>query len=121
MSIDNEVRAALDAHAMWKSRLRNAIATSSCEFVVEDVAKDNVCQFGKWLYVGMSPALRDEHHERIRGLHAAFHEEAAAVLALALEGSTGEARMAMGPGSAFSRTSTALIAALQEWVRAEAA
>jgi len=41
---------AIGAHAMWKMRLANAIASGKSEFVPERIEPDNLCDFGKWLY-----------------------------------------------------------------------
>lgn len=44
-----EVQNAIRAHGAWKLRLKTAIATGSSSLKVDDVARDDCCDFGKWL------------------------------------------------------------------------
>jgi Chemoreceptor zinc-binding domain len=118
MALEEQITAAIAAHAAWKVRLAHAITYSSSEFAVEIVRQDNQCPFGKWLYE-IDPALRrSPDHEMVRTFHANFHSAAAGVLALALAGKQRTAEAAMEPGSEFARTSMQLTLALTAWQRA---
>ena len=108
---------AIDAHGMWKSRLQLAIATGETDTPVETMQQDNQCAFGKWLY---SPALASIdkasiHYEAVKVLHAEFHQMAARVAALALNGNKGEAEQMLRNYGEFAVVSTKLTRAMVEW------
>jgi hypothetical protein len=119
MALADQLNAAVSAHAAWKVRLAQAIASGASDFAVPTVRLDNQCPFGKWLYGEIDPTLkRSPDYEKVRALHASFHVAAAGVLALALAGKRVEAEAAMAPGSEFARVSTQLTLALTAWQRA---
>ena len=108
-----QVQAAVVAHARWKGHLHQAIDTGSSDFRAEVVKQDNQCDFGKWLYgAGETSFPAAANYEEIRTLHAEFHREAAAVLALALAGRGKEAQAAMEVGSGFGKVSAHLVTTL---------
>lgn len=105
-----QVRAAIGAHGMWKARLRSAIDTGASSVSVADIRPDNRCEFGQWLYGDCRGGFAaPQEWETVRALHAAFHSEAARVLEMALSGRKAEAEKAMGLGGAFSHASSALV------------
>jgi hypothetical protein len=116
MSLNDEIRAAIAAHGMWKTRLRSAIATAKSEFSPSQLRVDNGCGFGKWIHgitdakITASPA-----YQKCLSLHRAFHVAAAEVLSLALAGKKGEAEKAMGVGANYSAVSASLTRAMMEW------
>lgn len=92
MGIQEQLTQAIGAHGMWKARLRSAIDSGSSEFLPTNVRKDNLCDFGKFLYEKMSPIDRKHpRYETVRALHARFHVEAAAILELAMQGRKADA------------------------------
>lgn len=114
-TFEEQIAAAIDAHGQWKARLAAAIESRASEFAVEDVAKDDRCDFGAWLHAeGKHGFQSGASYEHARDLHANFHTEAAAVLALALRGKTKAAGGALGPGTPFSHASAALVATLMQ-------
>ena len=56
MSIKEEINKAIGAHGMWKFRLDQAVEKGTSEFTVDNVRKDNLCDFGRWLYGPTVPA-----------------------------------------------------------------
>lgn len=121
-TLSDQLFNALRAHAAWKLRLAQAIETGTSEFSVDAVRVDNACPFGQWLYGSIDAAARGSaYYEQVRGLHAAFHRQAANVLALALAGRTAEARQAMEVGREFNRASAQLTLALTAWQESVAA
>ena len=56
MSLHDEITKAIGAHGVWKMRLRTAIETGKADANAADVAKDNACAFGQWLYSSAIPA-----------------------------------------------------------------
>jgi hypothetical protein len=84
MDSPSAVDKAIEAHGVWKARLRAAIAAGGSEFIVAVVAEPDQCALGKWLH---GPALaRFGGHPRYRAVvesHAEFHAEAARILSMA--------------------------------------
>ena len=115
MSSSEPIVKVIAAHGVWKTRLKEAIASGKSMFRVDMTQADNLCDFGKWLYALPAPQRADGHWENVRTLHAAFHTEAAKVLHLALLGKKAEAEAALQPGSPYSAASAALVTELQAW------
>ncbi|MGE3910116.1 MAG: methyl-accepting chemotaxis protein [Chloroflexota bacterium] len=113
---DQRLVAAVRAHASWRIKLEQAIASGKSSTDVATARKDSACPFGKWLYEEIDQV--DRHHpqyEPVRELHAKFHTLAASVLELALAGQRTQARAAIEAGSDFSRASIALTRAIGAW------
>ncbi|MGO9972737.1 MAG: methyl-accepting chemotaxis protein [Solirubrobacteraceae bacterium] len=117
-----QLRAALSAHGSWKKKLASAIEAGKSEADPGTVALDDRCAFGQWLHQSISGEHRSSsHYQPVHELHEQFHKHAAEVLTLALSGRVSEARAAMGVGSSFAQTSSALTQQLIAWRRTEAA
>lgn len=113
MSTRSELDRAISKHAMWKMHLRAAIDTWKSESTPDRVDSDNLCDFGTWLY-----SLPDEERDsvewiKVQTLHAEFHNLAAKVLKLALDGNMDEANAAMA--SVFKTASAKLTNAMVDW------
>ena len=123
LSLHDEIVKAFAAHAEWKARVGDAVARGTSAITVADIAPDNLCVFGQWLYGDQITADEKASHayDEVVRLHARFHAEAAHVLELALQGNRWEAAAAMGPGSAYAKASVDLLNALAEWHRRAAA
>ena len=118
MNYSEEIDKAIAAHNVWKLRLQEAIDKSTSEFSVDHVHADNRCDFGHWFY-GLPADLREtDQAENIRLFHAAFHAEAARIMALTLAGCRREAEQALAPGTVFARLSGQLTMALTVWKKA---
>ena len=109
------IDSALNAHAVWKKRLKDAIAKGTSEFNVEVVKKDNACQFGQWLYSLSTEDKSSKEFSDIRDLHSEFHKTAAEILDLALHWKKEEAQKKLEPGGGYSNISGKLILALARW------
>ncbi len=120
MSTQDQIKKAIGAHGMWKSRLAAAIEAGKSEFSADAVRKDNLCDFGRWLYGNdlSDAAKKMPDYETCRRLHAQFHESAADVLKLAVAGQKSEALKAMGGTSKFAATSASLTNAMMKWLAA---
>ncbi len=109
-----QIEAAISAHMQWLARIRTAIAQRTSEFTPGVVRLDNQCTFGRWLYKGIPGAARGSPvFEEIRRVHAQFHEQAAAILHLAVTGKASEAERLMSPRGEFMTTSGGLILRLR--------
>jgi hypothetical protein len=119
--LDTEIGEAIRCHAMWKRRLRHAIDTGAIDtgaidIALGEVARDDACEFGRWLCGPSFPEVqRDDDWHTVYEFHAQFHRVAAATLQLALAGRKDEAAHAMGPGGLYSRASLRLSKALSGW------
>lgn len=71
MNLDN----ALQKHTEWKTKFRTAIAQNET-LDAESIAKDNCCDFGKWLYGESKASLGIlESHKECVAKHKVFHIE----------------------------------------------
>lgn len=123
MSPQDEIKNAIGAHGLWKGRLMSAIATGLSDYAPDQVCKDDLCDFGKWLYgSNLAAAMKKTpEFETCRALHADFHKAASEVLRLAVSGKKIEALDAMKSGSRYIEVSTALTQAMKKWAQAAAA
>ncbi|MCP4698432.1 MAG: hypothetical protein GY862_16510 [Gammaproteobacteria bacterium] len=103
---------AIVAHIEWKSRLRAVIKSGRSDLSVDDTRNSAICEFGKWLNSADGRAL--PNHSELTELHEKFHEEAARVLELALDGKIREAENEMKLGGDFIRITSHLINKLTE-------
>lgn len=111
---EEELNKAITVHSHWKYRLQQAIKTGKCTFTVNEVKNAHLCDLGQWLD---SPAGRTlPSHIEIAKIHQDFHEEAAHILALALEGKVAEAETRMQLGSYFGQLTAQLVNQLSELV-----
>lgn len=114
--LNEQINKAIEAHDGWKVRLQEAINTGTSKYTVEGLSVINQCDFGRWLYFEIDPVLRSsEYYEKVANLHQLFHEAAANVLKLALQGEKERAMIAMGAGSAYEQLSAELISAMTKW------
>ncbi len=114
--LEKEIVEAIHCHTAWKRRLRHAIDSGTAEVTVEEVARDDRCEFGQWLAgSAFSEANRDGSYEAVCQLHGQFHRVAAATLQLALNGRKDEAERSMGAGGLYARASLRLSRALSAW------
>jgi len=118
MSTVDEINKAIAAHAAWRDKLNEAIASGKSESTPEKVRADNNCGFGKWLHEKIDPNLKSTaEYQKICKLHADFHLAAGDILDLALQGKKADATALMGLSSDFSKNSTALTRELKDWQR----
>jgi hypothetical protein len=110
-----EIDVAIAAHDKWKADLLAAIEAGSSELEPDSVRADDRCAFGKWLN-SVGPDLKASlHYERVRDLHARFHEAAADVLALAVGGKGRQALTSLEFGSDYVKASVLLVDEIQFW------
>ncbi len=116
MSVEDQITKAIGAHGQWKFRLIDAIGKGTSEFDPENVKHDNRCEFGQWLYQGMSADEKaNDHYRSIVEMHTAFHKIAANILNEATTGHQAEARELISRGSDYAELSTEMTLALMAW------
>ena len=119
-SLDSQITLAISAHAKWKNRLKQAIATGNSDIDVATAARDNACDFGRWLHTGVTLAQKQAPQYRACvELHSRFHAAAADVLKLAVTGKKDEAaQLLSASNSPFNAASTALTREMMAWKNA---
>lgn len=120
MDAKDQIKRAMGAHGLWRTRLCQAIEAGRSEMTPEQAACDDQCDFGRWIH---GPALAtaergNPHYKACRDLHAEFHRRAGEVLRLAGGGRKADAQRAMQPDGAFSQASARLSDAMLAWMRA---
>lgn len=114
-----EIKKAIGAHGMWKTRLRNAMDTGKIEIPIATIRTDNQCDFGKWLYgVSIDPQHKlSEHYKKVKEMHASFHQVAASVAGLILAGKKSEAEKMMDMQGEYTLVSEKLTKLMVEWTK----
>lgn len=114
-----EIKKAIAAHGMWKSRLQNAMDTGHLEVPVATIRVDNQCDFGKWLYgTNINPQLKlSDHYKQVKELHAHFHQIAAKVADLILAGKKAEAGKMMDMQGDYTTASEKLTKNMMDWYK----
>jgi len=112
--IEETIDEAIYAHSRWKMRLKKMIDSGLSEVPISTIKSSNHCQFGQWLD-SSKDAKKSKYYKEVFKLHAKFHEKAAEVATLAIDGQAEEATKKMGMGSQFSKTSAKLVNILADW------
>lgn len=78
---------AIDAHLAWYKKLERAIADKSAAgYEVRNVAADNNCALGGWIYKEAKKFATLPEYETLRQSHADFHMLAGEILILVRDG-----------------------------------
>ncbi len=115
MELFDQIDLALNAHRLWRERLKAAIRTGEFTQDVSIVRDASCCNFGVWLRHLPPPERQTRAWKQVEQLHVRFHQEAAVVLTHALAGKKGEAEKLFGDKGSFTLTSEKLAEALREW------
>jgi len=121
MGINEEVARAFGSHTLWKTRIERAAATGKSEFTPEDVCKDGLCTFGKWLNDPALPAdvRASRSYVEVKRLHADFHQAAGEAIRKANSGDANGARRDLEHG-AYAQTAQKFYNAMFRWQRSAA-
>lgn len=103
---------AITTHSHWKYNLQQTIKTGKSSVTVNEVKNAHLCELGKLLDSAAGKTLPD--YAEIIKIHQAFHEEAAAILELALVGKPAEAQARMQLGSYFGQLTAKLVNKLSD-------
>ena len=103
MGINEEVARAFGSHTLWKTRIERAAEAGKSEFQPDDVCKDALCTFGKWLHDPKLPAdvRGSRHYAEVKRLHAEFHQAAGGAIKKAVNGDGAGARRDLDHGAYF--------------------
>ena len=96
--MDELLNAAITSHARWKGQLREAIDRGQLPDPIS-VHADDRCDLGKWIYgEGMAYQAAFEY-QNLKLLHAQFHERAASVVEVAINGNIADAKGELESGA----------------------
>lgn len=93
----------------------DAIKTGKSKLTVEFIRDDHNCDLGKW--IDGLPIDQGTDYAAIKKLHAEFHQEAARILEMALNGKKDQAIGAMAFFGKYSGISSDLVLALKKLER----
>ena len=102
-------------HAKWKKRLKKAIKQGYLGAPVAVIRDPHACKFGRFLRDSDSDSIFSRHYQEVAEIHKKFHEKAAEVANLAIDGKTDEAIKEMQSNSDYDILSMQLINALANW------
>ena len=117
--LDAQIKDAIGAHGMWKVKLKAAVTTGALPKPARDIACDDQCAFGKWLY-GLrsdSSVSSQSHYKSVMAKHAQFHKIAGRVAAEVERGNL-SAASAILTGSEYGSATDDLVTAMADWKRA---
>ena len=99
---------AIFEHSRLKFHLKNTIETAQSDFKHEEIKDHHACPLGEWLDSPEGQILPS--YAELTEIHKNFHEEAAKILDLALQGQKNEAKLGIQPlTSKFSKLSSQLV------------
>lgn len=110
-----QIQTAIRGHGSWKLKLKTAITTGSSQLNIDEVSRDDCCDFGKWLYSNdiSTDTKNGKPYQVIKRLHGEFHQCAGSVLREVAAGKQDTAKNVLnGP---FAEKSSTLIMALGKW------
>lgn len=103
---------AIRAHANWKTRLRNYIQNPDRSLSASEVARDDVCDLGRWILGhGQSHATLPAF-PILKATHTEFHRAAAEIVARANVGERVDDAVTFGATSPFGVKSMEVVEAL---------
>ena len=109
-----DLNEAIQKHAQWKFKFTAALRSNEA-LDAATIAKDNYCEFGKWLHEDAKFVYQAlPSYSSCVANHAAFHREAGKVAAAINAKKPTEAERMMGPGTPFTVTSKAVAVAIIE-------
>jgi hypothetical protein len=117
LKLSREISKAISAHGIWKVRLQAAIESGKLEVDIADVARDDVCEFGRWLHgESLSPEVKEgPTYKSVTLLHARFHRCAATVLECVAAGDHVRAHACLA--GEYSLVSSRLVSEMVKWKR----
>lgn len=97
---------AIKAHAEWKLKLSNYIRKPDRSINAANIAMDNQCMLGKWLYGDGIKFAHLPEYQKLKEIHAKFHKAASSIIQKADSGVNVKEEIALGTDSEYTKTST---------------
>lgn len=108
---------AIKAHSSWKLKLGSYLRKPDQSLKAADVAMDNKCDLGKWIYGEGAKHSALPEFSSLKTEHAKFHKCAAAIITMADAGKSVAEEVALGSGSEFSTASSNVVSAILKMKR----
>lgn len=108
---------AIKAHSAWKMKLSSYVGKPDGSLKAADVAVDNKCALGQWIYGEGSKHSALPEFSTLKTEHAKFHKCAASVITQADSGKSVTEEIALGSKSEFSIASSNVVAAIMKMRR----
>jgi methyl-accepting chemotaxis protein len=108
---------AIKAHSNWKIKLSSYISKPDGSINKSQVAQDNLCDLGKWLYGEGRRFSNDPDYQNLLKQHARFHKAAANVVAKAESGVNVTQELQLGASSEFSLASSEVVISIMKMKR----
>lgn len=105
MNIDDAIK----AHAQWKTKLALYLSNPDGSLKPADIAPDNRCDLGKWIYGEGRTHAHLPELETLRTTHAAFHNAAASVVRKIDSGEQRDLNVLTGFSSEFGALSLRIV------------
>lgn len=108
---------ALQFHAEWRVRVKQAIRNASIGGNREQLVADEYCALGKWLAEDIEPQLQgDAEYAVVADAHQRFHRELAEIASAIRHGDTAAACEMIAAGSEFAELSSTMNRELTRWL-----
>ncbi len=115
MDFAHQIDNAVQSHQAWKTRLKLAIKTGRTDLTTDEVARDSICAFGRWIRNLPAEERSPEFYSAVREAHSRFHRVAAGIVELVHEGDVFAAHGRLAPAGEFERISVELMTLLAAW------
>jgi methyl-accepting chemotaxis protein len=103
---------AISAHSQWKQKLATYIAKPDRSLNAVEVASDNKCALGQWLYGEGKKHSSLPEFSKLVSEHAHFHRAASNIIKKADSGANVTQEIALGSSSEFATASSAVVQAI---------
>ena len=119
MGFENDIKNAIGDHGIWKKKLKGAVDTGKIDVEISVIRSDDSCDFGKWLHRPSTTELQKDskYYQKVRKLHADFHEKAAMVAQLAVAGNKTAAMKMLDVNGEYVEASATLTSAMIAWLK----
>ena len=107
MGMREEIDAALQAHAAWRTRFKDYLSGRTA-FDTELAGVTDQCAFGRWLAQEGYRLMPSEIHGQIQETHAEFHQVAGEIVRKIKEKRFDEVRQDLSAEGPFNQTSARL-------------
>jgi hypothetical protein len=96
---------AIQAHVEWKAKLRGYLAKADKSLKSSEVAKDDQCALGKWIYTEGVKYSHLPEFIMLKAEHLKFHQYTAQIVDLVNTGKVQQAETLLQAGSDFMKLS----------------
>ncbi len=103
---------AIAAHSAWKTRLSKYLQNPDRSLQPDDLAADNKCELGKWIYGEGKKFANLSEYATVKSHHARFHKIAADIVRRANAGEKVSQEVVVGAKGEFGSASAAVVLAL---------